>query len=298
MLMKYRALTVVLFVLVALTSCKNRFEREAESIVKEWTGRTIVDIPDSNYVVHNGKTLDTCSLAKSELMIVSYINRSEATSCMLHLHDWEKFISYVDSLTNKQVKCALIANPENKYEFIDILEKYGFKHPIYIYEKDDFNRANHFPTKMSFHTFLVDSKNKVIFIGNPINSKGVRESYIKIITGKRAEYTKSKVETKAVITVPKINIGHLKLGVTKKASFDINNIGNDNLILQDVKTSCGCITVSYSQAPVKPKAAGKVEVSYHATSEGVFNKTIKIFCNTPNSPLLLNITGEVDKPNV
>lgn len=296
--MKYRALTVVLFVLVALTSCKNRFEREAESIVKEWTGRTIVDIPDSNYVVHNGKTLDTCSLAKSELMIVSYINRSEATSCMLHLHDWEKFISYVDSLTNKQVKCALIANPENKYEFIDILEKYGFKHPIYIYEKDDFNRANHFPTKMSFHTFLVDSKNKVIFIGNPINSKGVRESYIKIITGKRAEYTKSKVETKAVITVPKINLGHLKLGVTKKASFDINNIGNDNLILQDVKTSCGCITVSYSQAPVKPKAAGKVEVSYHATSEGVFNKTIKIFCNTPNSPLLLNITGEVDKPNV
>lgn len=296
--MKYRALTVVLFVLVALTSCKNRFEREAESIVKEWTGRTIVDIPDSNYVVHNGKTLDTCSLAKSELMIVSYINRSEATSCMLHLHDWEKFISYVDSLTNKQVKCALIANPENKYEFIDILEKYGFKHPIYIDEKDDFNRANHFPTKMSFHTFLVDSKNKVIFIGNPINSKGVRESYIKIITGKRAEYTKSKVETKAVITVPKINLGHLKLGVTKKASFDINNIGNDNLILQDVKTSCGCITVSYSQAPVKPKAAGKVEVSYHATSEGVFNKTIKIFCNTPNSPLLLNITGEVDKPNV
>lgn len=179
--MKYRALTIVLFVLVALTSCKNRFEREAESIVKEWTGKTIVNIPDSNYIVHNGKTLDTCSLAKSELMIVSYINRSEATSCMLHLHDWEKFISYIDSLTNKQVKCALIANPENKYEFIDILEKYGFKHPIYIDEKDDFNKANHFPSKMSFHTFLVDNKNKVIFIGNPINSKGVRESYINLL---------------------------------------------------------------------------------------------------------------------
>lgn len=296
--MKYCALTIILFVLVALTSCKNRFEREAESIVKEWTGKTIVNIPDSNYIVYNGKILDTCSLAKSELMIVSYINRSEATSCMLHLHDWEKFISYIDSLTNKQVKCALIANPENKYEFIDILEKYGFKHPIYIDEKDDFNRANHFPSKMSFHTFLVDNKNKVIFIGNPINSSGVRESYIKIITGKRVEFTKSKVETNAVITMPKINLGHLKYGTKKKASFDINNIGKNNLILQDVKTSCGCITVSYNQAPIRPKGTGKVEVLYHATSEGVFNKTIRIFCNTPDSPLLLNITGEVDKPNV
>lgn len=217
---------------------------------------------------------------------------------MLHLHDWEKFISYIDSLTNKQVKCALIANPENKYEFIDILEKYGFKHPIYIDEKDDFNRANHFPSKMSFHTFLVDNKNKVIFIGNPINSSGVRESYIKIITGKRVEFTKSKVETNAVITMPKINLGHLKYGTKKKASFDINNIGKNNLILQDVKTSCGCITVSYNQAPIRPKGTGKVEVLYHATSEGVFNKTIRIFCNTPDSPLLLNITGEVDKPNV
>ena len=296
--MKYCALTIILFVLVALTSCKNRFEREAESIVKEWTGKTIVNIPDSNYIVYNGKILDTCSLAKSELMIVSYINRSEATSCMLHLHDWEKFISYIDSLTNKQVKCALIANPENKYEFIDILEKYGFKHPIYIDEKDDFNRANHFPSKMSFHTFLVDNKNNVIFIGNPINSSGVRESYIKIITGKRVEFTKSKVETNAVITMPKINLGHLKYGTKKKASFDINNIGKNNLILQDVKTSCGCITVSYNQAPIRPKGTGKVEVLYHATSEGVFNKTIRIFCNTPDSPLLLNITGEVDKPNV
>lgn len=296
--MKYCALTIILFVLVALTSCKNRFEREAESVVKEWTGKTIVNIPDSNYIVYNGKTVDTCSLVKSELMIVSYINRSEATSCMLHLHDWEKFISYIDSLTNKQVKCALIANPENKYEFIDILEKYGFKHPIYIDEKDVFNKANHFPSKMSFHTFLVDNKNKVIFIGNPINSSGVRESYIKIITGKRVEFTKSKVETNAVITMPKINLGHLKYGTKKKASFDINNIGKNNLILQDVKTSCGCITVSYNQAPIRPKGTGKVEVLYHATSEGVFNKTIRIFCNTPDSPLLLNITGEVDKPNV
>lgn len=257
-----------------------------------------MNIPDSNYIVYNGKTVDTCSLVKSELMIVSYINRSEATSCMLHLHDWEKFISYIDSLTNKQVKCALIANPENKYEFIDILEKYGFKHPIYIDEKDVFNKANHFPSKMSFHTFLVDNKNKVIFIGNPINSSGVRESYIKIITGKRVEFTKSKVETNAVITMPKINLGHLKYGTKKKASFDINNIGKNNLILQDVKTSCGCITVSYNQAPIRPKGTGKVEVLYHATSEGVFNKSIRIFCNTPDSPLLLNITGEVDKPNV
>lgn len=296
--MKYCELTIILFVLVALTSCKNRFEREAESIVKEWSGKTIVNIPDSNYIVYNGKTVDTCSLVKSELMIVSYINRSESTSCMLHLPDWEKFINYIDSLTNGRVKCALIANPENKFEFMDILEKYSFKHPIYIDEKDVFNKANHFPSKMSFHTFLVDNKNKVIFIGNPINSSGVRESYIKIITGKSVEFTKSKVETNAVITMPKINLGHLKYGTKKKASFDINNIGKNNLILQDVKTSCGCITVSYNQAPIRPKGTGKVEVLYHATSEGVFNKTIRIFCNTPNSPLFLNITGEVDKPNV
>ena len=297
-MMKFNTLIIVLFVLMVQASCKNRFEREAETVVREWTGKTILNIPEDNYIVNNGDRLDTCSLNRSEIMIVSYINQSEATSCMLHLHDWEKFISYIDSLTGKQVRCALVANPKNKYEFVDILEKYGFKHPIYIDEKDDFNRANHFPSKMSFHTFLVDKNNKVIFIGNPINSSGVRDSYIKIITGKTLEHKKNKVKTEASILVPKVDLGYIKHGAIRKVCVDILNKGNNNLVLQDVKTSCGCITVNYDKHPVMPNKSGRIEITYHATNNGYFNKTIKVFCNTPDSPLLLNITGEVGKPNV
>lgn len=296
--MKLNVLIIVLFVLMVQASCKNRFEREAESIVREWTGKTILNIPEDNYIVNNGNGLDTCSLERSDVMIVSYINQSEATSCMLHLHDWEKFISYIDSLTGKQVTCALIANPKNKYEFVDILEKYGFKHPIYIDETDEFNRINKFPTKMSFHTFLVDKSNKVIFIGNPINSSGVRDSYIKIITGKTLEYKKDVKQTKASIPIYKVDLGYIKYGDIKTTSFEVLNKGDNNLVLQDVKTSCGCITVNFDKQPIMPKKSGRVEISYHATNNGFFNKTIKVFCNTPDSPLLLNITGEVGKPNV
>lgn len=288
--MRYCAYILILF---TLFSCKNKFEREAEGVVREWTGKTIVNIPKKNYIVYNGDFIVPCTLADSEMMVVSYINRSESESCLLHLYDWENFIQEVDSISNKQVRFALIANPNNKYEFIHSLKKYNFRHPIYIDKNDDFNKSNKFPAKMSYHTFLIDKNNKVIFIGNPINSRQVRNSYINIIKGKNAAYKKNSIQSAATLSTTEIDFGHLKLGTVRKESIMIRNIGKDNLIILDTKTSCGCITITYSKEPIREQAVASMEITYHATSEGVFNKTVRVFCNTPDSPYSINIKGFV-----
>ncbi len=283
-----------IFIFTLLFSCKSKFEREAETVVKEWTGKALVNIPESGYIACSGDTIVPCSISNSGLMIVSYINRRETESCLLHLYDWEVFIQEIDSISNQQVKCALIANPENKYEFIHLLQKYGFKHPVYIDSHDLFNKTNKFHSKMSYHTFLVDKQNHVIFIGNPINSQQVRNSYISIIKGKAVTYGGSIAKTKAAISTNKVVLGHLCLGEVRKANIGIQNIGDNSLVVQDVKTGCGCITVNYDERPINKGDVAQVKIVYHANSTGFFDKAIKIFCNTVDSPYVIHIEGMVD----
>ena len=47
---------------------------------------------------------------------------------------------------------------------------------------NEINKKNKFPEKDMFHTFLLDTENKVRIIGNPIHNSAVRDLYIDAIT--------------------------------------------------------------------------------------------------------------------
>ena len=81
-----------------------------------------------------------------------------------------------------------------------LLERHKFIYPVCFDEEDSLNKLNHFPTDMAFQTFLLNSDNKVLAIGNPINPK-VKELYLKIIQSEKiGRKDESKVtRTKAII---------------------------------------------------------------------------------------------------
>jgi glutathione peroxidase-family protein len=171
-----------------------------------------------------------------------------------------------------------------------------FTYPIYIDVADSLNRLNHFSSDERFQTLLLDKDNKVVAIGNPINNPKVKELYFKIIQGEKVERDKGTEVMKTKINIDKtsISLGRFDWQKEQKTTFTLKNAGDKPLVVQEVNTSCGCTSVSYSKEPVQPGGELKLGVTYTAEHPEHFNKTITVYCNTESSPLILKIMGDAE----
>ena len=81
------------------------------------------------------------------------------------------------------------------------------------------------------------------------------------------------------------------------AKFVFTNVGDKDLIIKNVRTSCGCTSSDYSKSPVKPGEKGYIKATYHTTNRpGNFRKSITITYNNPDKPKkVLFIKGFVIK---
>jgi len=81
---------------------------------------------------------------------------------------------------------------------------------------------------------------------------------------------------------PTHDFGSIKQGVPAVYEFEVKNTGNQPLIIQDVKPSCGCTTPEWPKTPILPGKTAKIKVSYDAASAGPFNKSIFVKSNAAN----------------
>lgn len=77
------------------------------------------------------------------------------------------------------------------------------------------------------------------------------------------------------------------------AQFVMKNSGASPLTIRDVRTSCGCTTVSYPQTPVAPGQSFTVCAVYDAKTMGHFNKQIGVYSDASSTPLMLSVKGVV-----
>ena len=80
------------------------------------------------------------------------------------------------------------------------------------------------------------------------------------------------------------------------ASYDFafKNTGTTPLIIQDVKTTCGCTTPEWTKQPIRSGESGFIRVSYDVKGRpGVIDKTITVHSNGSSAPVSLRIIGEV-----
>lgn len=84
-----------------------------------------------------------------------------------------------------------------------------------------------------------------------------------------------------------------------ECSFEFVNTGNEPLVLQSVKPSCGCTSADWSKEPVAPGAKGYVKAGYNPKGRGFgnFNKSITVTTNETQPTSYLRITGDVPNPN-
>lgn len=81
--------------------------------------------------------------------------------------------------------------------------------------------------------------------------------------------------------------------------FTFTNTGDEPLILQNVKASCGCTTPYYPTEAIKPGETSKIKAVYNASRPGAFTKSIAITTNmkkqdgTEGKRFTIYIKGEV-----
>jgi len=77
-------------------------------------------------------------------------------------------------------------------------------------------------------------------------------------------------------------------------NFEVKNVGDAPLVIQNITASCGCTTPDWTRSPIPPKGEGVITAIYDpANRPGIFNKTLMVYSNSKPEPVVLVIKGEV-----
>ena len=279
-----------LIVLGCLSSCNSEDKNVFKQLVQEWDGK-VLSFPSQSVFTSLGK--DTVDFfPNATYKIVSYVDSVGCMSCKLQLYKWKDFINRL-----QDVPVLFYMHPKKVDELQYILEKNFFDYPVCIDVNDSLNKLNHFPTEMEFQTFLLDKNNKVVAMGNPVLNPKVKELYLKIIQGKplQDDSKDKQVVTTVSLESTVLSMGDFAWQEERQGTFRLKNTGEKPLVIQDVVTSCGCLTVDYSQEPVMPGKEAVIGVTYKADSPGYFNKVVTVYCNTEDAPIKLWVSGNAVK---
>ncbi|MDR2848180.1 MAG: DUF1573 domain-containing protein [Bacteroidales bacterium] len=91
------------------------------------------------------------------------------------------------------------------------------------------------------------------------------------------------------------DFGKIKEGEKVSYRFEFKNTGENNLIVKEVRTYCGCTASQYTKAPVAPGSKGFVEITFDSTQRpGKQEKNFAIATNTVQEYSVLTFSCEVE----
>jgi hypothetical protein len=135
---------------------------------------------------------------------------------------------------------------------------------------------------------------------------GKRDSKNKLSISAEIVEDFSKLSQQEKLNAPKIdftstlfNFGDLTEGESKAYTFEIKNNGKSNLLIRDIKTSCGCTVTDLNSNTIKPGQTTDLNVTFNSKGKsGRQMKTITVISNDPlKSSAILRIKGNINKKN-
>jgi len=89
------------------------------------------------------------------------------------------------------------------------------------------------------------------------------------------------------------DFGSIPLSVPASIRFEFRNPGNSPLIIDNVRTPCGCTAVEWPERPISPGEKATILVEYNAAKSGYFLKEIKVFFQGIRQAERLSVEGRV-----
>ena len=94
-------------------------------------------------------------------------------------------------------------------------------------------------------------------------------------------------------TEKSFDFGILTLDHPDTTYFVFKNIGLEPLVIDNVRTACGCTATKWTDDIIQPDSVTTIAVEFNAHKLGYFRKKIKVFVSTQRKGEVLWVEGEV-----
>lgn len=180
-------LLLYIFTVVSICACSNR---KALQDKLEMLYSTPVSLPDSGMVLVECSTKKYCDVdtLRPEYQLLVFVGPSECSTCAIKsMSEWNTFLNIE---REGKIQLTFIINP-SKLKLDDIVSSYrtsGLEHSIYIDTCGIFLQQNpHIPESSTFHVLLLDKKDSVLLVGNPIHNEKIQTLLYERINLKKEE---------------------------------------------------------------------------------------------------------------
>ncbi len=106
-------------------------------------------------------------------------------------------------------------------------------------------------------------------------------------------FAQSKVDAVVKMNTERYDFGKIKQGEPVTYAFEIKNIGDKPLVVENSWASCGCTTPEKITEPIQPGTTAKLKVQYNAAAVAPFTKDVNIKFAGVDEVKVVKIVGEV-----
>ena len=116
------------------------------------------------------------------------------------------------------------------------------------------------------------------------------------VKAKPADVTPTGPTTNMEFATLKHDFGSVNQETENTYVFEFTNTGNEPLIIEKAKGSCGCTVPRYPKEPIAPGASAEIEVTYKpGKQKGKQSKTVTVTANTNPKTTQLTISADVQE---
>jgi len=275
--------------MLILASCSKSSEDRFRKIVEEWQGKEIV-LPD---VMTDFLTGDTIDLSDADFTILTYVDSTGCTGCKMKLPLWKEFLASIDSLNDSDVRFLMLVCPSDIGDLNYYLKSADFDYPLCLDIDNKVSKANSFPEKTVFQTFMLDRSKKVMAVGNPVYSPKIAMLYTGIISGQMSV----SAESRNIVSVSdnRISLGTLHPGEAKSREIIFSNHSNDTVRIGKVISSCDCTELSLPKGYISPESNLKAVLQFTGdTVTGDFERSVHVFYSDFEYPTVITVSGNIN----
>jgi hypothetical protein len=108
--------------------------------------------------------------------------------------------------------------------------------------------------------------------------------------------SESRRLTTVTLKDTQVYFGLMKVKDTIKYNFLVTNTGDNNLFIDTITTSCGCIHDTWTKLPIVPGGLGYVTVAFKPDSQefGFVTKSVEVVTNTKRVYIPLKIMYSIN----
>lgn len=192
--MRFLLILMVSFLTFAFLSCKNSRNEIGKAILKMQARHVSIPFYKMSCWI-NDSIQEYRPWEKAELKLVVYTDSGACSQCTLKkMYLWKDFVDLERKYNGQFYIFFIIQSGSNStYSLVSNLHHTELNHPIYIDSTNAFTKRNpHIPSESIFHVFLLDKRDSVILVGNPLFNNQIED----MLRGKVDEILKEKIMPK------------------------------------------------------------------------------------------------------